>query len=453
MNNGNSRLIFILDIVVMYAVFYGTYYHYKGHAMIPFRAMLLMGFIALMWFFICINSNIVRISRRSKVSVALRDVLVGYSVLSATVIVTVSIWSEFSPNDKLILYPLLFAVIWSSMFRLIYIGGIKHFIKNGYQQKSVLLIGGSRVAERVMNMILASPEFGYRLHGVLADDYHASMPKGFYLGKLERFKEIVRTQKIDEVIIAKPLRKEETILKLVEQCECEGVRFRIVPDFFRVIRSHAVIDTLGDIPLIAIRTEPLNMLSNQIIKRTFDFLMSLVLLIMFLPVFLILCLLIKFTSKGPVFFKQKRIGANNVEFDIYKFRSMTVQNPSHSDTIWTTENDRRVTSIGRFMRKTNLDELPQLWNVLIGNMSLVGPRPEREHFVEKFKKEIPHYKVRHLAKSGITGWAQVNGWRGDTSIAKRVEHDIFYLENWSFWLDLKILWLTLFGREANKNAY
>jgi len=413
----------------------------------------LMGFVALIWFFICINSSVVRISRKSRIVAALRDVLVGYSVLSVAVIAVVGIFGEFRPNDKLILYPLLFSVIWSTTFRVVYIGGIKHFIKNGYQQKSVLLIGGSRVAERVMNMILAFPEFGYRLHGVLADDYHTSMPSGFYLGKLERFKEIVRSEHIDEVIIAKPLRKEETILNLVEQCEYEGVRFRIVPDFFRVIRNHAVIDTLGDIPLIAIRTEPLNVLSNRIIKQAFDVLVTAALLILFSPFLIIFSILIKVTSTGPVFFKQKRIGANNVEFDMYKFRSMTVQTPKDSDKVWTTENDRRVTSIGRFMRKTNLDELPQLWNVLIGNMSLVGPRPEREHFVEKFKKEIPHYKVRHLAKSGITGWAQVNGWRGDTSISKRVEHDIFYLENWSFWLDLKILLLTFFGRETNKNVY
>jgi len=210
---------------------------------------------------------------------------------------------------------------------------------------------------------------------------------------------------------------------------------------------------LGDIPLISIRTEPLNILSNRIIKRTFDIVICVILLTVFSPLFLVLGLIIKFTSKGPIFFKQKRVGANNVEFDIYKFRSMKVQGIDDSDTIWTKENDKRVTSIGRFMRKTNIDELPQLWNVLIGNMSLVGPRPEREHFVEKFKKEIPHYKVRHLVKSGITGMAQVNGWRGDTSIEKRIENDILYLENWSFWLDLKIIWLTLFGSETNKNAY
>ena len=453
MNNGNSRLIFVLDLVAMYAAFYCTYYHYNGNAMIPFRAMLLMGFVAMMWFFICINSSVVRINRRSKVAPELRDVIVGYSVLSAAVVAMVGIFGEFRPNDKLILYPLLFSVICSTILRLIYLFSIKHLIKNGFQQKSVLLIGGSRVAERVMNLILTFPEYGFRLHGILSDDYHESMPKNLYLGKLDRFKEIVRTQQIDEVIIAKPLRKEETILKLVDQCEYEGVRFRIVPDFFRVISNRTVMDTLGDIPLISIRTEPLNILSNRIIKRTFDMVVSVFLLILFSPLFLVLGLMIKATSKGTVFFKQKRIGANNIEFDIYKFRSMTVQNPTDSDTIWTTENDKRITSIGRFMRKTNLDELPQLWNVFIGNMSLVGPRPEREHFVDRFKKEISHYKVRHLVKSGITGLAQVNGWRGNTSIAKRIESDIFYLENWSFWLDLKILWLTLFGRDTNKNAY
>ena len=327
MENGNSRFIFFLDLVVMYAAFYGIYYHYNGHAMIPFKAMLLMGFVALMWFFICINSNLVRIDRRSSAILALRDVIVGYSVLSAAVISVVAIFGEFNPNDKLILYPLLFSVILSTVFRILYIFIIKYLIKNGFQQKSVLLIGGSKVAERVMNLILTFPEYGLRLHGIISDDYYESMPKEFYLGKLDRFKEIVRTQQIDEVIIAKPLRKEETILKLVNQCEYEGIRFRIVPDFFRVISNRTVLDSLGDIPLISIRTEPLNVFSNRIIKRSFDMLVSVGLLILFSPLFLFLGIMIKATSKGPIFFKQKRIGANNVEFDIYKFRSMTVQNP------------------------------------------------------------------------------------------------------------------------------
>ena len=173
-------------------------------------------------------------------------------------------------------------------------------------------------------------------------------------------------------------------------------------------------------------------MSTRALKRAFDIVFSLTALLMLSPVSLILAILVKLTSPGPVFFKQKRVGANNVEFEIYKFRSMKVQEKKKSDTIWTTEDDPRVTWIGKFMRKNNLDELPQFWNVLNGHMSIVGPRPEREYFVEKFKEDILNYKVRQLVKSGITGWAQVNGWRGDTSIERRVEHDVYYLENWSF---------------------
>jgi exopolysaccharide biosynthesis polyprenyl glycosylphosphotransferase len=172
-----------------------------------------------------------------------------------------------------------------------------------------------------------------------------------------------------------------------------------------------------------------------------------------LPFFFVISLIIKLTSPGPVFFKQERIGINNAEFDMYKFRSMMVQDMKESDTIWTTEGDGRVTTIGKFIRRYNIDELPQFWNVLIGNMSVVGPRPERKHFVEQFKNDIRHYKSRHLVKSGITGWAQVNGWRGDSSIEKRVECDMYYIENWSFWLDMKVIWLTLFGMKTHNNAY
>jgi len=315
------------------------------------------------------------------------------------------------------------------------------------------LIGGGRVAEKVINQILASPKFGYNLHGVLAEHYHESLPRDLYLGKLERFSEIVRSHLADEVIVALPLRMEKEIIDIIAKCEYEGVRARVVPDFYRLVRNWAVMDKLGDIPLISIREEPLSSMKNRMLKRGFDILFSFAVLILLSPLFLLLAVLIKLTSHGPVLFKQKRIGANNVEFDIYKFRTMIVQDNNESDSIWTTENDSRVTRIGEFMRKTNLDEFPQFWNVLIGDMSVVGPRPERGYFVEQFKKEIPNYKVRHLVKSGSTGWAQVKGWRGDTSIANRVEHDIYYLENWSFWLDIKIIWLTVFGKKTNSNAY
>ena len=239
---------------------------------------------------------------------------------------------------------------------------------------------------------------------------------------------------------------------MVEKCEREGVRFHIVPDFYHILRNRTVVDSLGDIPLIGIRPEPLNILSNRIIKRIFDIIIASTALVVLSPLFILFTILIKISSAGPVLFRQRRVGANNLEFEIYKFRSMIIQDQKDSDSIWTTSDDKRITNIGKFMRTVNMDELPQLWNVLLGNMSIVGPRPERKHFIEKFKDDIPYYNVRHLVKSGITGWAQANGWRGDTSIKKRVEYDIYYLENWSFWLDLRIIFLTLFNIRVWKTA-
>jgi exopolysaccharide biosynthesis polyprenyl glycosylphosphotransferase len=194
-------------------------------------------------------------------------------------------------------------------------------------------------------------------------------------------------------------------------------------------------------------------MSKKTFKRTFDIFFSLTALVLLSPVFFLLAVLVKSTSPGPVLFKQKRIGESNREFFIYKFRTMVLQSRQMSDQAWTTVNDERVTRVGRVMRRTGLDELPQFWNVLVGDMSVVGPRPERKHFVDLFKQDLPNYMVRHLVKAGITGWAQVNGLRGDSSIAKRLEYDIQYTENWNLWLDLKIIWLTLFGSDVSKNAY
>ena len=351
------------------------------------------------------------------------------------------------------MWPLFYGLIGSFGARLIFFIFSRHLVNQGYQQKQVLIIGGERAAEKVIKEISESRLLGYRLYGVLADKYRESLPKGFYLGKQDRFCEIARAGQIDEVIVALPLSMEKEIIEMVEKCNEEGLRVRIVPEFFRIIRNRAVIDNLGDMPLIGIRTEPLSLLKNRVAKRAFDICFSLTVLVILSPFFLVIALLIKLTSRGPVFFKQDRVGSNNVKFEIYKLRSTTVQAKKESDTVWTTANDSRVTRIGRFIRKGNIDELPQFWNVLIGNMSVVGPRPEREHFVEKFKNDIPHYKVRHLVKSGITGWAQVNGWRGDTSIKNRVECDLDYIENWSFQFDMKIIWLTVFGRKTNRNAY
>ena len=192
---------------------------------------------------------------------------------------------------------------------------------------------------------------------------------------------------------------------------------------------------------------------KKVFKRTFDIFFSVTAMVLLSPVFLVLAVLVKITSPGPVLFKQERVSENGREFFLYKFRSMVPASPQVTDLEWSTPGDRRVTRLGRLMRRTGLDELPQFWNVLVGDMSVVGPRPERKHFVEQFKKDLPNYRLRHRVKAGITGWAQVNGLRGDSSIAERLEYDIQYTENWSPWLDVKIIWLTLFGRDVRKNAH
>ena len=354
-----SAIIFILDLLILYACFLGVFIHYKGFTSISLGAAILMVYIALVWFIIALNSSIASVNIESRIFSILKDTLIGYSVLSASIVFAVAIFGEFAPNNKLVLWPLFFGLILSSSLRFFYLISIKHLVKDGYQEKSILLIGGDRVAERTMNQIISSRHLGYRLFGILADYYHESLPKGYYLGKLEKFSEIVRSGLVDEVMIALPLRMEEMIIEMVEKCEREGIRVRIVPDFFRIIRNRAIFEDLGDIPLIGIRTEPLSLLKNRVLKRAFDIVFSLTVLMVLCPFFLILAILIKFTSRGPVFFQQERIGANNVKFEIYKFRSMTIQDKKESDTVWTTADDSRVTLIGRFMRKANLDELPQ----------------------------------------------------------------------------------------------
>ena len=448
-----SATVFILDLVVLYACFFGVFVQQVESMYFPLKGGILLLFIALVWFVIGVNSSIATINIDFSIFRILKDTFIGYSILSVCVIGAVAVFGQFAPDNKLILWPLFFGLILSSMFRVFFLVCSKHLVKKGYQQKQILLIGGGRVAEKVIKEILTSRHLGYRLYGVLAHSYHETLPKGFYLGKVERLSEIIHSGLVDEVIIALPLRLEKLIIEIVEKCEFDGIRTRIVPDFFSIIHNRAVLEKLGDIPLIGIRTEPLSLLKNKVLKRIFDVVFSLIVLVLLSPFFLVIALIIKLTSPGPVFFKQERVGINNAEFDMYKFRSMTVQDKKESDTVWTTEGDCRVTTIGKFIRRYNIDELPQFWNVLIGNMSVVGPRPEREHFVEQFKNGIRHYKSRHLVKSGITGLAQVNGWRGDSSIEKRVECDMYYIENWSFWLDMKIIWLTLFGRETQKNAY
>jgi Undecaprenyl-phosphate glucose phosphotransferase len=452
MKNGNSRSLFITDLVIMFTFFFVVFKYYTGGTMVPLKGNVLMGLIVIYWFLISVNSNILKINRLSETIAVSKDILIAYSVLSTITITTVAIFGEFRPNDKLVLYPLLFGAIASTVLRLLYLAISKQFFKHGYNKKSVLLIGSGQAARQIIAKILSTPEFGFRIQGILSDSDLGLHIEGLYLGKLAQFADTLKNHQIDEVIIAEPSSETRAIKRIIGRCEEEGVRFCIVPDFYNIIPKWTVLNSLGDLPVIVERNEPLNIFSNRMIKRSFDILVSTSGLLILAPILFAIAMLIKLTSPGPVFFRQKRIGNNNVEFTLVKFRSMTVQPELYSSRIWTLPDDHRVTPFGKLLRQTNMDELPQLWNVLVGDMSIVGPRPERAYFVEKFSTEIPNYRIRHRVKSGITGLAQANGYRGNTSIRKRVENDLYYLENWSLWLDLKIIFMTFFNPAAWRNA-
>ena len=248
-----------------------------------------------------------------------------------------------------------------------------------------------------------------------------------------------------------PLNKYEYLKPVVNICEKSGVHTKFIPDYQNFIPTTPYMEDMEGLPIINIRHVPLTEPVNAMAKRLMDIFGSLFAIILFSPVMLITALLIKLSSKGPVIYAQERVGLHNRPFKMYKFRSMYVQRPEEELTKWTTRGDPRVTPVGHFIRHTNIDEMPQFFNVLKGDMSLVGPRPERPQFVEKFKEEIPRYMIKHQVRPGITGWAQVNGYRGDTSIQKRIEHDLYYIENWTMGLDMKILFMTIF--KGFKNAY
>ena len=236
-------------------------------------------------------------------------------------------------------------------------------------------------------------------------------------------------------------------------CEKAGVHTQFVPDYHNIIPTKPYTEDLQGLPVINIRYVPLSNTFNAMLKRIVDIFGAFVAIILFSPVMLFSCIMIKLTSPGPLIYRQTRVGLHNKPFEMYKFRSMEVQTEEKEKKAWTVKNDPRVTGFGKFMRHTSIDELPQLFNILKGDMSLVGPRPERPQFVEKFREEIPRYMVKHQVRPGMTGWAQINGYRGDTSIKRRIEFDLYYIENWTVGLDIKILILTIFKGFINKNAY
>jgi Undecaprenyl-phosphate glucose phosphotransferase len=332
---------------------------------------------------------------------------------------------------------------------------IRDMRRKGYNQKQVLLVGYSRAAEEYIDRILTNPQWGIVVRGILDDRIAAGTTyKGIkVLGRIANLTVILPTNRLDEIAITLGLNEYYRLEKIVAMCEKSGVHTKFIPDYNNIIPTRPYTEDILGLPVINIRYVPLSNTFNALVKRTMDLAGAVCAIIISSPVMLLMVILIRLTSPGPLIYRQERVGLHNKTFWMYKFRSMEIQPEAEEKKAWTVRNDPRVTSVGKFMRRTSIDELPQLFNILKGDMSLVGPRPERPFFVEKFREEIPRYMVKHQVRPGLTGWAQVNGYRGDTSIRKRIEYDLFYIENWTVGFDIKILFLTIFKGFINKNAY
>ena len=325
---------------------------------------------------------------------------------------------------------------------------LRHYRKLGYNQKHVVLVGNGHLARQYLEDIKIKPQLG-----ITIDGYISGVPRpelGACLGRYEDLEAILEQHDLDELVVALEPHEVCFMRDVLGAADKEGVHVTLIPFYNDYIPAHPSIDVVGQTKLINLRATPLDNIGWAICKRAMDIVGSLVLIIFTSPIMLFTAVGVKFSSPGPVLFKQERIGRNKKSFQMLKFRSMRVTGTE--TTGWSTNNDPRKTRFGSFIRKYSVDELPQFFNVLCGQMSLVGPRPEVPFHVQHFKEEIPLYLVRQQVRPGITGWAQVNGLRGDTSIEERVKYDIWYIENWSLWLDIRILWKTVFGGMVNQES-
>lgn len=347
------------------------------------------------------------------------------------------------------------SVFATSLERTIVRGFLKNFRSKGYNLKHILIIGISDITEEFLLRIDKNRQWGYNVVGIVDDNKTiGSKIRGkAVLGKIGNLTQIITELSIDDVFITIDMSEYNKLGNIINICEKNGVKTSIVPGYYKYIPAKPYLEEIDGLPIINIRYVPLDNIMNKVTKRFVDIVGSFFAIIVFSPIMLVCAIMIKLTSEGPVLFKQERIGLNKKKFMMLKFRSMKVQLDEEEKVKWTTQNDPRKTKIGNFIRKTSIDELPQFFNVLLGDMSLVGPRPERPFFVDQFKEEVPRYMIKHQVRPGITGWAQVNGWRGDTSIKRRIECDLYYIENWNLYFDIKIIFLTVFKGFVNKNAY
>ena len=456
-------VLFIADLAEIVLSWLAAYFIRFNLRIFPLRAdipdindYLIFMFFIIIVFPICLTGSGLYKPMRGKSQIyEFTNILkaTSYSVIILTAVTF--FYREYSYSRIVVALFWFLSILTISLSRFYLRKSLKYFREKGYNLRYILIVGAGDLAKKLAEKINLHPEIGFNIVGFLTDHSEKvgqSISGKKILGQLEDVQKIVREYNIDQLFIALPRHAHERLEKVIGCLGEEFVDIKVVPDLLQFMRLNPGIEDLDGLPIVSLSEGPLYGW-NRLFKRLADIVTSLIMLIIMSPVIIIMAIAIKLTSKGHVFYKQERMGFSGRHFTMYKFRTMFEDAEEKTGAVWAKKGDSRITSIGKFLRMISLDELPQFFNVLKGDMSIVGPRPERPVFVNDFKKSVYQYMLRHKMKAGITGWAQVNGWRGDSSLEKRVEYDLYYIENWSLLFDLKIIWLTVWKGLINKNAY
>jgi exopolysaccharide biosynthesis polyprenyl glycosylphosphotransferase len=453
-------LLLVADIVLIVLSFYLAFWLRFYSGLIPvtkgmpdiavyLRALF---FTIVIWLFIFHHYGLYQIQTQLNTFHTSRRIVQGVIVGSILLMAMTFLFRSLDLSRWTVLYGMVINLVSLNIARYFLAKYFRYLQQQTTRITRILIVGTGSTAVFLASKLQQTPI--YQFLGFVAEpngnnSHTNGIDPNSILGTAENIEQITAQNQVDEVLIASSRLTHDQILDLMLQCEKQIIRFRFVPDLLEIITNRVVVDELDGFPLFTLKETPLTGW-NLLLKRWMDIIGAVIALFILSPMMLLIAYLIHRDSTGSILFTQKRVGADGNHFMIYKFRTMVENAEADTGPVWATENDPRCTKLGCFLRKYNLDELPQLFNVLKGEMSLVGPRPERPYFVEQFKNRIPRYMLRHKVKSGMTGWAQVNGWRGDSSIAERTKYDLYYIENWSWLFDLKILFLTFFAR---KNAY
>jgi putative colanic acid biosynthesis UDP-glucose lipid carrier transferase len=443
----------LLDIVVFLAACITVYYIVFGTITLRPDYLVAITFSAVVFLSIFQLSGLYRTWRGEEFSAELVSLFVAWNIVFAILIFLAAITkttADFSRAWLLMWYTGGLTLIF--LQRLYLRKTLRTMRSQGFNLRHIIIIGSPGIGDQVVRRISDSVESGFNISAYFCDDpreFSGNVPT---VGDITDVPDFLRNNQIDQVWIAMSLKEADSIEAILTELKDSHCDIRLIPDLFGFRLINHSISLISGMHVINLSVTPMDGL-NRWIKALEDKSLALAIVIITSPALLLISIIIKLTSRGPIFYAQERLSWNGRRFRMYKFRTMPVDVEQSTGPIWASGAEQRATSVGSFLRQTSLDELPQFWNVLKGDMSIVGPRPERPVFVEKFRDEIPGYMQKHMVKGGITGWAQINGWRGDTDLKKRIEHDLYYIDNWSLWLDLKIILLTVFRGFVHPHAY